>query len=461
MQEYIKQINILRGLSGNAQLDYLASIKSEMLYDILDYTYNPHKMYKVDEAKLALVTIRQGLIKRKKKTEMSVDEWITFTEMLDKLADKRAANLNDVKELKYFITGYSSLDVQQFLSQIVAKDLRLNLGIKKIQTVWPDFCNYGQVQLAEDYAGQDFVVGRYSRKFDGKRMLIENGIAKSRYGKRCKEAPIQHILDELQEISQGRVFDGELLYFDPYGNEDFQKVISLSGSDLRSVDCLNIYYVIFDMLVYEDWVKQSTEVIFDNEYEKMIQVLQAKNNSKFGYSVLDTKFPHILLARQEYDDHVFQCERLKNKWEGLMYRNACAPYEFKRSKNLMKIKDMKDGEFKILGYGSGSGRNINRLGKIYIDFKGNKVGVGSGFTDEDRDLIWVNLHSFVDSKFGDIFDLKVQYFNETKDANGNDSLRFPVFLCFRHKETKEEFTPKQALEFFEKLNKKESEVWYG
>lgn len=451
MQQYIDQINKLRELSGNAQLEYLASIKSDVLKEILDYTYNPNRMYKVDEAKLALVTIRQGLIKRKKSPNMTIDGWNTFTDILDKLSDKRAANLNDVRELKYFITGYSSIDVQQFLSQVVAKDLRLNLGIKKIQTVWPDFCNFGQVQLADNYQGKDFAVGLYSRKFDGKRMVIENGIAKSRYGKPCKVAPIEHILDELKEISLGKVFDGELLYFDPYGNENFQKVISLSGSDLRGVECFNMYYVIFDTLTYEDWLNQSTEVVFDIEYNAMKNLLHAKENSRFGYSVLDTKYPHILLARQDYDDTVLQCERISNKWEGLMYRNAQAKYEFKRSKNLLKIKDMKDGEFKILSYSSGTGKNKDRLGTMYIDFKGNKVGVGSGFTDEDRILIWDNISVFVSKYFEENFDAKVQYFAETKDADGNDSLRFPVFLCFRHTDTKEEFTPSQVLEFCKEL----------
>ena len=54
---------------------------------------------------------------------------------------------------------------------------------------------------------------------------------------------------------------------------------------------------------------------------------------------------------------------------------------------------------------------------------------------------------FKSTPFGAAFDVKVQYFEETKDADGNDSLRFPVFLCFRHTDTKEEFTPKQALEY--------------
>lgn len=447
MQVYIEQLNKLRELSGNAQIDYLREVQSDTLREILEYTYDPLRTYKIDEAKLALVTIRKGLIARKKLPELTIDGWHKFTEMLDKLDGKRAANLNDVKELKYFITGYSGLDILQFLSQVVAKDLRLNMNVKKFQEVWPDFCNYGQVQLAEDYKGQDFKVGLYSRKFDGKRMVIENGVAKSRYGKPCKIPPIQHILDELQEISSGKVFDGELLYFDPYGKEDFQKVISLSGSDLRGVDCMNMYYVIFDTLTHEDWLNQSTEVVFDMEYNAMISLLNAKNNSRFGYSVLDTKYPHILLARQEYEDTIFQKERVDKKWEGLMYRNAQAKYEFKRSNNLLKIKDMKDDEFQILGYASGTGRNIDRLGKMYVEFKGNKVGVGSGFNDEDREIIWNNMEIFNSTPFAVAFEAKVQYFAETKDAKGNDSLRFPVFLCFRHTDTKEEFTPQQALEW--------------
>ncbi len=386
MQQYINQINKLRELSGNTQLEFLASIKSDMLKEILDYTYNPNKMYKIDELKLALVSIREGLIKRKKKSELTLEDWCKFTEMLDKLVDKRAANLDDVKQLKYFITGFSGLDIPQFLSQIVAKDLRLNLGIKKIQTVWPDFCKNIQVQLAEDYNGKTFEVGMYSRKFDGKRMVIEKGVAKSRYGKPCKVAPIQHILEELKYVSHGFVFDGELLYFNKDGSEDFQKVISLANSDLRHPDCDNIYYVIFDILIDVDWEKQRPTINFGREYESLIEVFSA-HDSELSYSVLQTYLPHILIARQDYDDTKLQYERLNKNWEGLMYRNALAPYEFKRSKNLLKIKTMKDDEFKILGYGSGSGRNANRLGTLYIDFKGNEVGVGSGFSDEDRDLI--------------------------------------------------------------------------
>lgn len=132
-----------------------------------------------------------------------------------------------------------------------------------------------------------------------------------------------------------------------------------------------------------------------------------------------------------------------------MYRNAIATYEFKRTKNLLKIKAMKDAEFQIAGLMEGTGRNNSRLGALLVKYKDGFVGVGSGFSDFDRDLIWENRELFLSSRFSVAFDVKVQYFEESKDADGNPSLRFPVFLCFRHKDSKEEMTVQQVLEFCE------------
>lgn len=453
MQKIIEIINELRKYSGNAQLEYLQANKSDLLKEVLDYTYNPHKMYKIDECKLALVSIKKGLIARKLKNTFELEDWNKFTDILDELIEKRAADLNDVRRLKYFITNYSNLDVQQFLSMVVAKDLRLNLGIKKLQTVWPDFCNEPEVQLAENYKGEIFVNGLYSRKFDGKRMYIMDGVAYSRSNKPCKQAPIQHILDALPHYVRDLVFDGEILYFDGQGNEDFQKGISLTASDDRTLECNNLYYVIFDMIRIDKFKLKEQHIPFESAYKALCELLGAQSSSRFGYSVLETDIPNVLIARQEHDSYIFQYEKANKKWEGLMYRDGDACYQFKRTKSLLKIKDMQDGEFTLVDMETGTGCNTNRLGRLTIDFKGNNVGVGSGFTDEDRHLIWENRGIFNSTPFKAAFDVKVQYFNETKDAEGKDSLRFPVFLCFRHTYTKEEFTPEQALEWCREAGK--------
>lgn len=435
----IEYINEARKLSGNAQLEYIREHNTELLKEILEHTYNPHKMYKVDECKLALVSIKKGLIARKLKNTFELEDWNKFTDILDELVEKRAADLNDVRRLKYFITNYSNLDVQQFLSMIVAKDLRLNLGIKKLQTVWPDFCNEPEVQLAENYKGEVFANGLYSRKFDGKRMYIMEGVAYSRSNKPCKVAPIQHILDALPHYVKDLVFDGEILYFDEQGNEDFQRGISLTASDERISECNNLYYVIFDVIRIDKFKQKEQHIPFKSAYKALCELLGAQSSSRFGYSVLETDIPNVLIARQEYDPYIFQYEKSNKKWEGLMYRDGDACYQFKRTKSLLKIKDMQDGEFKLISLQEGTGKNEGRLGALNIEFKGNIVGVGSGFKDEDRDLIWVNKEVFLNPRFSELFSVKVQYFEETTDAKGNPSLRFPVFLCFRDN-LGEEFT---------------------
>ena len=51
MWKIIEVIEELRKLSGNAQLEYLEQNKSDLLKEVLEYTYNPHKKYKIEEGK--------------------------------------------------------------------------------------------------------------------------------------------------------------------------------------------------------------------------------------------------------------------------------------------------------------------------------------------------------------------------------------------------------------------------
>lgn len=452
MQEIIKFINNLRQLSGNAQLDYLKSVSNPLLQEVFDYTYNPNKMYKIDQSKFTKIRIHKGLVPRKKKQNFTKDDWEKFTQILDGFADKRAVTDSEVKNVKYFITDFVDEEVQNFLAMVLYKDLRLNLGIKKLQTIFRNFCNAPQVQLAENYDGTVFKNGLYSRKFDGKRMYIMDGVAYSRSNKPCKVAPIQHILNQLPFYTKDIVLDGEILYFDKDGNEDFQKGISLTSSDERSVDCENLYFVIFDVIRVDKFKEKSVHIPFNQEYNVLCELFEAKDSNKFGYSVLETVIPNVLIARQEYDPYIFQYEKSNKKWEGLMYRDGDVPYQFKRTKSLLKIKDMQDGEFKLEGLSEGTGKNKNKLGSLNILYNGNIVGVGSGFTDEDRELIWQNSNIFLSTPFKIAFDVKVQYFEETTDVNGNPSLRFPVFLCFRHIDSKDEMSVKEVIDFCEGVN---------
>ena len=112
-------------------------------------------------------------------------------------------------------------------------------------------------------------------------------------------------------------------------------------------------------------------------------------------------------------------------WEGFMLRKDCG-YEGKRSKNLVKVKKFHDAEYKVLDFDvdnhevvrDGKSETIEMLSQVWIEHKGHRVKVGSGWTQEQR------LQYMDGSIVGKT--ITVQYFEETTNDKGGISLRFPT-----------------------------------
>ena len=103
-------------------------------------------------------------------------------------------------------------------------------------------------------------------------------------------------------------------------------------------------------------------------------------------------------------------------------------YEGKRTKNLLKVKKFFDEEYVVTGATNGDIRivvegkekTINALSQVTIKHKGNIVGVGSGFSLDQRKEFGKD-HSKILGKT-----ITVQYFEETENQEGGISLRFPT-----------------------------------
>ena len=73
----------------------------------------------------------------------------------------------------------------------------------------------------------------------------------------------------------------------------------------------------------------------------------------------------------------------------------------------------------------------NSLGGIYITYHNDNIGeivikIGSGFTDEERQLYWENPEEII-NKIGEY-----QYFGETANQKNDDTdLRFATWKCLR------------------------------
>ena len=103
--------------------------------------------------------------------------------------------------------------------------------------------------------------------------------------------------------------------------------------------------------------------------------------------------------------------------EGVMCNLADAPYECKRTRNILKVKKMQSIDLKIVGFEEGDGKYKGTLGKVIIDVCGVSVGCGSGFSDNERLDIWSNKDKYL-GKW-----IEVQY--QEKIAK-TGSLRFPT-----------------------------------
>ena len=112
--------------------------------------------------------------------------------------------------------------------------------------------------------------------------------------------------------------------------------------------------------------------------------------------------------------------------EGIMLNLANAPYECKRSKNLLKVKVMQTCDINIIGFEEGEGALKGTLGALIVNYKANDVKVGSGYSLEERDYLWEHRYELI----GKI--VEVQYFEETTNKDGGISLRFPVFKRMRY-----------------------------
>ena len=98
----------------------------------------------------------------------------------------------------------------------------------------------------------------------------------------------------------------------------------------------------------------------------------------------------------------------------------------KRHSGILKIKKFLNADCEIIGYEEGTGRLEGKLGAFVIDYKGNKVNVGSGYTDDERIEFWENKDDYI----GRI--LQVKFKEETKDKKtGLVSIQFPIYQCIR------------------------------
>ena len=111
--------------------------------------------------------------------------------------------------------------------------------------------------------------------------------------------------------------------------------------------------------------------------------------------------------------------------EGLML-NRDAKYMRKRHSGILKVKQFYTVDLKIIDILEGNGRLKGRLGSFVVKYKDNVLNVGSGMTDEQRDIFWNKREELI----GRV--IEVKYKEESRDKETRKpSLQFPIFVRLR------------------------------
>ena len=392
---------------------------------ILKATYDPYIQF--------YVTSKSCLKHRDMAAEPNGElEEETILHILDSLCARQVTGHDAVAFINGFVNQFPHHE--KLIHRIIDKDLEIRAGAKVINKAVPGLIPEFNVALAQNYEPKltDWNDTWYaSRKLDGVRCLAVVDVEGkctlySRMGKEFTTLDkVKNTIESTGIINT--VFDSEICLVDEDGNEDFQGVMK----QLRRKDhqIKNPAYMMFDMLNIKDFNNQKSEEILRDRLHTLRSFLDNNNDT----NILRYTEQAVITDGRHFD--MWSQMAADGNWEGFMLRKDVG-YEGKRSKNLVKVKKFHDAEYEVIDFDiddhevvrDGKSETIKMLAQVWIEHKGHRVKVGSGWSQEQR------LQYMDGSIVGKI--ITVQYFEETTNDKGGISLRFPT-LKIIHGEKRE------------------------
>lgn len=251
-------------------------------------------------------------------------------------------------------------------------------------------------------------------KYDGARVLLENGELYTRTGKQIIITN-EDFKRELRFVSQeDYILDGELLALDSEG-----KILprQIGNGIINSALKGNVTpEQQFKLMTFDCIIKNNPELMY--QYRLMNTVMYART-------------PHIEPAPCYTANTLDEINELYNYHiglghEGIMVKSPTNIYQSKRVTDVMKLKEEKTADLKVIGIELGKGKYKNMVGSLICTTEDNNllVCVGTGLTDELREKFPGN---------GTI--VEVKYNQVIKDEHGRNSLFLPVFKGYRFDKT--------------------------
>ena len=413
-------------IGANAKQEFIKQHSNDDWFcKFLYYTLNPMITYNLSEKTLNTPTVGTGYIPSE--PEMFRD----IFECCEYLASKRGIDADTLFRVQFFLDISCKSREKELYIKLLSKTLRLGITAKTVNKIIPGLIPEWEVQQAypiDKYPIAEGTVFWLTQKLNGVRATFYNGKLIARSGVPYKG--LDALISEIEHSPMGAyVLDGELTLKDKGSlsdNEAFRVATGILNSD--DVNKTAICYTVFDIIPPEDFDSDKPEVVY-SERRKLLDIF-----SKFVKGDGALRILPVLYHGNDQSkiDELLEQMVAEDK-EGLML-NIDVPYKRTRHKGILKIKRFYTMDLRITGYEEGTGRLEGTLGALVLEYKGNSVKVGSGFTDEQRTELWNNREDII----GSICEVKYKEISSDKNT-GLESLQFPVFVQMRYDKSEVSF----------------------
>lgn len=416
-------VNELRNTTSiNSKVKMIKS-KPE-LKRILELIYSPESRFHITSKSIDNYSFYEFISRNNEHDIFSV---------LQMLSDRSVTGKAAASLVKDYIKSFP--EHEELIKNIIDKNLKARIGHELIKRAFEtdDVAKDGGIPCILGYPIEKHVkyfkesLGKgdkwfISRKYDGIRtFLIFNHTSEkvellTRHMKPItglNPEVIRVLESNLKGMNRSFILDGELVCI----SED-KDIFSETISTVKSLEPKPIG--VLEFRVFDIFIDNVTFSKRQDELKDLMKDLR--------YSTIIKQVEQKVLIDFDYDALIEEANLLG--YEGFIIRRDCILKDG-RSRDLLKIKPFQDAEFKVIDYEIGPMRIIGDAGmerpeqvllSITIDFKGNRVNVGSGFSNAERKEFSKNPELILGKT------VTIRYQSESKVAGRiENSLRFPVF----------------------------------